>query len=794
MFAAQGRALAAERRIALVIGNSAYDSKPLETAANDAGLIAQTLQAAGFDVTGARDLDEESLRHAFRDFTDKAAAIGPDAVAFVYFAGYGLQLEGENYLVPVGVNIARDADIPSRATRVSDYVKSLAASGLKTGIVVIDAARPNPFALSGAPLASGFALQEPGPRMVLAYNAAPGTVAPLEKGPYGSYAHALSEMIRDGGLPLREVFDKVRLRVSEMTKGAQIPWNSPGAESSSFLFFERAANAPAPPDQSAARARPIAELGPKDGYAAAIQRDTLQGYEDYVATYPHDPSAKRVRAILAVRREALTWRRTRMSDTPNAYWSYLRRYPRGPHVGDARRRLAELAAAYDPPPSFEMIDYDVPPPPEDEIIYVDRPVIIFDDPYFDFPPPPPPPVYFLPPPPPDYVVLPPPYVVAEAYALPIPVFVPIPVWQRPPAYVAPPPNNLIFENIHNQVIVDHAANNIIVKNPAGQLLSSTALTAVGAGAAAVAIGAALPAYVAKKANLTPPPGAPGVNPAALPHVPAAPSATAPVGQALPVGGVSPLAPKPPPAGVNPAANLHTLPNAQPLPTPPGGGQPLDKALHGKPPVGAGAPGAPGTGAPSANPAATLHTPPNAAPLPTPPGGGQPLDKTLHGNPPLGGAGAPPAPAKVTPPNANAPALGQTPRPKDRAIGRIPKINAPAANVPAVNAPNAPAINAPALRHAPAPVAPMVRQPPPAAVIHQPPPLANRAPPTAVIRQPPPAVMRAPHPAYRAPPPPAAVMRAPPAAMHAPAPAFHAPVAPAAPGKHCAIVNGAQVCK
>ena len=83
----------AEKRIALVIGNANYQATRLETAANDAGLIAQTLQAAGFDVVGARDLDEDSLRRAFRDFVEKASGSGPDTVAFVYFSGYGLQLD-----------------------------------------------------------------------------------------------------------------------------------------------------------------------------------------------------------------------------------------------------------------------------------------------------------------------------------------------------------------------------------------------------------------------------------------------------------------------------------------------------------------------------------------------------------------------------------------------------------------------------------------------------------------------------------------------------------------------------
>src|SRR6202790_4116221 len=108
-----------ERRMALVIGNGAYQTGALTPPANDAGLIAQTLQAAGFDVVGARDLDEDSLRHAFRDFVDNVAKAGPDTVVAIYFAGYGLQLEGENYLVPIDANIAHDSDVPVRALRLS---------------------------------------------------------------------------------------------------------------------------------------------------------------------------------------------------------------------------------------------------------------------------------------------------------------------------------------------------------------------------------------------------------------------------------------------------------------------------------------------------------------------------------------------------------------------------------------------------------------------------------------------------------------------------------------------------
>ena len=227
----------------------------------------------------------------------------------------------------------------------------------------------------------------------------------------------------------------------------------------------------------------------------------MQGYEEFLAAYPSDPLAKRIRGLLAARREAMTWRRTREVNTPDAYWSYLDRYPRGPHAADARRRLASLTAPEEPPPSFSPIGYDIPPPPPAEIVYVDRPVLVFDDPEFGFVPPPP--IVFLAPPPPYLVFLPPPPPV-ELFVLPVPVFVPFPVWINPPLYVAPPPGNVIFSNIHNTTIIN---NNNPVINPGSPIPSPApglpTAAGVGAGVAAAAIAAkvALPPSVARKATI-----------------------------------------------------------------------------------------------------------------------------------------------------------------------------------------------------------------------------------------------------------------------------------------------------
>ena len=810
-------AQAAERRIALVVGNANYQTGALPTPANDAGLVAQTLQAAGFDVTGARDLDQDSMRRAFRDFIDKASASGPDAVAFVYLSGYGLQLEGENYFVPIDARITSDANVPSETLRLSDFTRPLAALRLKAMVVTLDMARANPFAQAGTPLSSGLALVDPEPGTLIAFNAAPGTVAPDEAGPYSAYAQALAETMREGGVALDDVFARVRLRVNQTTNGAEVPWDVSKLQAPLYLF-ERAADAPPPQvarDQTASiRTRPIRDFAAADAYLAALDRDTLAGYEDFLAAYPGDPMAPRVRAIVAARREAITWRRTRNIDTREAYWSYLRRYRRGAHCDDARRRLAYLSAAFEPPPSFAVVDYDVPPPPPDEVIYVERPVLAFDDPDFDFAPPPPPPLVFLPPPPVYFVDLPPPQPPLIAFVLPVPEYLPVPDWVVPPPQIDPPPNNIIYTNIHNQVVINNTTNVVTITNPQGQtrtipaaaaaaqpalavpggplgsppspgLKAGIAAAGIGAAGAAAVLAPSLPPALARKAAVIP-------NP--QPVAPARPLAPGGILRARATAPQSPATGAQPPLANPP---LNAKPGLQPPP------QNARQAPPGLPRVAPaqGTPaGATGAAAPAGGPPAPK---PNVVGRPLPgAGGAQPLP-ALNGRPPAttalppagtphaGGKGGPPAPAAslksaspsaapASPPAAKLPQPPAAKLPAATPPAQTPHSAPPAAAKlhappPAVHAaPPAPAINAPA--------APAVHGAPPAAAIHAPPqaPAIHAPPPAAAIHAP----LQAPAfhalplaPAVHAPPP-AAAIHAPPQApaFHAPpvAPAFHAP--------------------
>jgi uncharacterized caspase-like protein len=392
-------------RFAFVVGNGSYTNRPLATASNDASLIAEALGSAGFEVTGVRNLDQDALRAEYRKFLRKVSEAGADGVAALYMTGYGVQYDGENYIVPPGAQINRPSDLALNAIRVSDLVNPLAGMPGKVKIAIMDLAYQGPFGGGNEPLAPGLALMQAPADTLLAMNAAPGAFAPAAKPPYGAYAKALAEQLLEAGLSPNQVFESVRLKVSQATGGGQVPWHS-SRISAPFQFVEGAANNT--PTAAAAnldrmRSAPLRSMEEADAFAAALGRDTYRGYNEFLRVYPRGRYAKKVRGILAARREALTWEKTRRTNTREAYWSYLRRYPKGPHAADARRRLRRLSASLRPPRDFDPIEYDVAPPPPSERIYSESPRPRYfeesDDRFAtDFVPesnwqPPPPPIY-----------------------------------------------------------------------------------------------------------------------------------------------------------------------------------------------------------------------------------------------------------------------------------------------------------------------------------------------------------------------------------------------------------------
>ena len=361
--------------LALVVGNAAYADAQLPTAANDAGLVARALSQAGFAVTAAGDTDRARLDAVFETFAAQVKAAGPSTIVFVYLAGYGVQFSGDIYVVPIGAKVARDVDVPREAVSVSAFRRQLETLPVRARVLVYDLARDTPFALDGTRLAGGLALGRPEAGTLLAFNAAPGTIAAPDVAPYGFYARALSEMIGTPGLGLPTLFERVRLRVSMLTGGATLPWNS-GTIADDVTLMQ---SGPAL-RTSNAESRPSNLSVPDQAYLAAIARDDLDGYLAFLKSYPAEPLAARMRTLVAVRREALLWTETLRVDSDRAYWTYMRRYPRGPHLPDARRRLLALHAPLDPPPRFDIVPYvSAGLPQAGEAALIDRPVVSLDD-------------------------------------------------------------------------------------------------------------------------------------------------------------------------------------------------------------------------------------------------------------------------------------------------------------------------------------------------------------------------------------------------------------------------------
>ena len=137
----------AEPRIALVIGNSHYsaDIGALPNPVNDAGLMAQALQQTGFTVIKVTDADQKKMKRAIADFGDKLSTAGSNATGLFFYAGHGVQVNGTNYLVPIGAQIDKAADVDIESVSADTILQQMEFAGSRVNIVVLDACRNNPL-------------------------------------------------------------------------------------------------------------------------------------------------------------------------------------------------------------------------------------------------------------------------------------------------------------------------------------------------------------------------------------------------------------------------------------------------------------------------------------------------------------------------------------------------------------------------------------------------------------------------------------------------------------------------
>ena len=304
----------AENRVALVIGNSAYRAvTPLPNAQNDARGMAELLGAAGFEVMAAPDQSQDDLRKTIGDFASKLAEKGPDTVALIFYAGHGIQVDGENFIVPVDVDPKREADVPLQAVRLNDLLNTLNSVPNKMRILMLDACRNNPFPAINQTTGKGLAMVDTksgAPGTFISYSTSPGAEAEDGSGNNSPYTTALMKVAREPGLPIEEAFKRVRVSVNDATQGRQVPWES-SSLTSDFRFFGGtgggALQASLSPSVSAARAsatrsvddwrRELQGRDPQAGYQLVIAEDTLEAYQAYAAVFPQAPYTVRVRLL-----------------------------------------------------------------------------------------------------------------------------------------------------------------------------------------------------------------------------------------------------------------------------------------------------------------------------------------------------------------------------------------------------------------------------------------------------------------------------------------------------------------
>jgi hypothetical protein len=211
----------ANRKVALVVGNSAYPKWPLRNPANDAKAVAQSLTELGFDTQVALDVSLPNLDRAVAQFVSKVKA--GDVAAF-YYAGHGIQLEGENYLIPVDFNAKDEIDAKYAAYSASRLQERLDKAGARVVLMVLDACRNNPFANTRS-MGGGLAAMGSGKGTLIAFATAPGKTADDNpRGNNGLFTTHLIQALREPGLTLDQVFNRVRARVHDASNGQQVPW------------------------------------------------------------------------------------------------------------------------------------------------------------------------------------------------------------------------------------------------------------------------------------------------------------------------------------------------------------------------------------------------------------------------------------------------------------------------------------------------------------------------------------------------------------------------------------------
>lgn len=355
----------AEKRLALVIGNSDYAVGPLTNPSNDAALMADTLRGVGSEVTHVENLGYRDLQRAVVGFGRDLRGAGEDTVGLVYYTGHAVQAEGENFLIPVDADLQDALDLRIQTLQASTLMASLESAGNRLNRVVLDACRNNPFPSVSRSGSRGLAKIDAPYGTLLAYSTSPGDVAADGTGRNSPYTAALAKAIRTPGVPVEQIFKRVRLEVMERTGNRQVPWES-SSLTGDFFFQE---NVPEPPPPAAKAVEPdtqTAEIEYWKSIAAGTDPALFQGYLDAfpdglfstlarqrIAALEASAEQQRAAAASAARQAeaAQAWAAVKDSADASVLQAMIDRYPDTLYADLAKAKMDALSAAAAAPPA-----------------------------------------------------------------------------------------------------------------------------------------------------------------------------------------------------------------------------------------------------------------------------------------------------------------------------------------------------------------------------------------------------------------------------------------------------------
>ncbi len=357
IFAFQAGVAEAAKRVALLIGNEKYEAtSQLNNPANDVELMKQSFEDAGFDtVTTVHDVDRGSMVKALRDFEDTAT--GAD-VAIIYYSGHGMEMNGENFLLPVDVSLKTDKDVEDEAIPLDRVQRSLeGATRLK--LVILDACRNNPFeqsmtrSISTRAVSRGLARVEPeSADLLVAFASKAGTVAMDGEGKNSPFATALSKYLTEPGVDVRIALGKVRDEVVSATNREQEPFVYGSLGGAQIFLNIKEVNINVTNNGN------TQEVSPNGQSAAAADWQNIRDLADkdlievFLTKHGSDPVYKMLAekklklleeaAQTSVTPDEIAWEALKQSTDAAALTRFLERYPDSKHKAEAEVQIAAL--------------------------------------------------------------------------------------------------------------------------------------------------------------------------------------------------------------------------------------------------------------------------------------------------------------------------------------------------------------------------------------------------------------------------------------------------------------------